>query len=154
MGVIFLKIPEHILKLQVRRSLQDSTELRAKYGLKKIYKLGSNENPLGPSPQAMEAMKSFLNQVHRYPDSSAHQVRQALSDYYGVDPHKMTFGNGSRELIRLLIRLFCETEDSVVTTKPIFTLYEISCRMVRVKCHTVCMGLDFRFDVKALCKKF
>src|SRR4051812_25602897 len=67
-----------------------------------IIKLASNENPLGPSPKAVEAMKAVLSQLHLYPDGNAFYLKRALADKLGVEPGNLIFGNGSNEIIEFV----------------------------------------------------
>ena len=66
-------------------------------GLKQIIKLSSNEGALGPSPKAMEAFNKEAKNLHRYPDSSAAKLREAIAETYGLDPDRIVCGSGSDE---------------------------------------------------------
>ena len=74
-----------------------------KLGLEKMIKLASNENPLGPSPKALDLlqgkMNSFSSELNRYPDGNAYELKEAISKKYNVDPKQITIGNGSNDLI-------------------------------------------------------
>ena len=78
------------------------------YGLdiESIAKLASNENPLGPSPKAMDAMRNAINQVHLYPDGSCHTLREKIATVRGLNPQSIIVGNGSNEIIELLGHCF------------------------------------------------
>ena len=71
-----------------------------------IIKLASNENPLGPSPRALSAIKKKLNDLNRYPDGSAFYLKHKLSDKLGLPSDQIIVGNGSNELIELVVELF------------------------------------------------
>ncbi len=105
-------------------------ELRRELGLKgEIIKLASNENPLGPSPQALEAIIKTAPTVNRYPDGAAFELREALKETLGLSPREVVIGNGSNEIIDFLIRAFVSEEEEIIISRPTFLMYE---RFVRV----------------------
>ena len=144
---------ERILNMKLHKPVPLDNELKQQYNLTHIYRMGSNENPLGPSPKSVEAMQQYLKLVHRYPDARAQGAREALAKYYGVQPEHMAFGNGSSELIDLLMRLFCTPEDSIVSTTGSFILYKIGAMANNLQLHEVPLLDDFRFDPMAIAKK-
>gem|GEM_PF-6415546 len=77
-------------------------ELQRERDVHPIVKLASNENPLGPSPRALEAIAAAAQHLHLYPDASGYALRQALSAKYGLPPEQLVLGNGSDEIIHLL----------------------------------------------------
>src|SRR5687767_376990 len=81
-------------------------ETEREYGIKGAIKLASNENPLGPSPVAMEAARKSLAQLALYPDASHHFLRHALARRHGVSPEQIVVGNGSNDVIDLIARAF------------------------------------------------
>lgn len=92
-----------------------------------IIKLASNENPLGPSPFAVAAAQAELVRVHRYPESEAPVLRNALAAHLGVSPEEIVLGNGSNELLELLVRTFCTGDQRVVFAEPSFVVYRLAC---------------------------
>jgi len=101
-------------------------ELERELGVEDAIKLASNENPLGPSPRAIEAIQRELAEVHRYPDAAAHRLREKLAGRLGVEMQELLHGNGSNELIELLIRTFTTREHHVVFGEPAFVMYKIA----------------------------
>jgi histidinol-phosphate aminotransferase len=99
-------------------------ELERELGIKDSIKLASNENPLGPSPKAIKAIQEKIPALHRYPDGSAYYLRTKLSDTFGVPFDRIIIGNGSNELIELLIRTFMSEGDAAVQVFPTFLMYE------------------------------
>jgi len=100
-------------------------ELRRELGLKgPIIKLASNENPLGPSPRALEAIKKALPHLHRYPDAAAYELRRALAIRYGVEPEEVVLGNGSNEVIDLLVKACVREGEEILMSEPSFLMYE------------------------------
>src|SRR5262249_45580672 len=82
-------------------------QVEREQGVVGAIKLASNENPLGPSRRALAAIERALTDLHRYPDGSAFRLRQALAARHGVTMSEVVVGNGSAELIELLVRTFC-----------------------------------------------
>ena len=101
-------------------------ELARELGVTDAVKLASNENPHGPSPLALQAAARALAGVHRYPDASAWALREKLGHHHGVPMSELLQGNGSNELIDLLVRTFTTGEHHVVFAKPSFVVYELA----------------------------
>jgi histidinol-phosphate aminotransferase len=98
-------------------------ELERELGIMGSIKLASNENPLGPSPKAVAAVKKALEGLNRYPDGSGHRLSQDLAAKYGVDISQIILGNGSNELIELAVRTFVQPGDEVISAAPSFVVY-------------------------------
>ena len=108
-----------------------------------LLKLASNENALGPSPLAIEAMSKMAAQMHLYPDGNAYALKQALAHKLHLSEDQLILGNGSNELIELLARAYLGPESSVVVSDQSFLIYrlvaaafEASCVMVPMKSFT------------------
>lgn len=101
-------------------------EVARELGLSDVIKLASNENPLGPSPKAMQAVRSALSEGHRYPDASAFRLRERLAAYHRVEMDEVIQGNGSNELLELLVRTFTTRDDHVVFADPAFIVYRLA----------------------------
>ena len=101
-------------------------ELVREAGITDAIKLASNENPHGPSPLALAAMQEAAAGVHRYPDAGAYRLRQRLSQVHGVPMDEILHGNGSNELLDLLVRTFTTPEDHVVFAEPAFVVYRLA----------------------------
>ena len=99
-------------------------ELEREYGVTDSIKMASNENSLGPSPKAMEAIAGCLAGLHRYPDGSCYYLAQALAAKLGVKQDELVFGNGSNEVIDFLVRAFVGPGDEVITSHPSFLVYQ------------------------------
>lgn len=125
-------------------------EARRELGLTRIVKLASNESPLGASPRAMAAVRAHLDTIHRYPDAAAHDLTQAVSDHCRVAPNRIAFGNGSNELVDILIRIFCEPGDAILTSRGAFAAYKISAQAARVRTIETPLTDAMGFDVPAL----
>ncbi|MEK6568409.1 MAG: histidinol-phosphate transaminase [Candidatus Omnitrophota bacterium] len=124
-------------------------EVKRQLGLKEVIKLASNENPLGPSPMAVRAIKEALGKINRYPEGSCFYLRQALSKKLKVGADNLIFGNGSDEIIDIIIKTFCQEDEEILTSEVSFLEYKIiaqqNCRRVR----TVPLK-DFKYDLSAL----
>jgi len=101
------------------------TLLREK-GLSRAIKLASNENPYGPSPKAVAAIAAAAAGVHRYPDGDANVLKAKLSEYHGVERNRILLGNGSNEVLELLIRTFAGAGDEVVYSQRAFIVYALA----------------------------
>ncbi len=97
------------------------------YGLdaKSIVKLASNENPLGPSPKAMEAVRNTVADLHRYPDGGAWDLTHSLAAKFGLDPAQFIVGNGSNEILELLAQAFLEPGTNAVMGEYPFVVYPL-----------------------------
>ncbi|MCU0580325.1 MAG: histidinol-phosphate transaminase [Desulfobacterota bacterium] len=98
-------------------------ELTREYGITRVIKLASNENPLGPSPGAVAAIQEDLRNLHRYPDGSGYYLKAALSHYLGIEPEGLFIGNGSNEIIELALKTFLVPGDEVLSPFPSFLMY-------------------------------
>jgi histidinol-phosphate aminotransferase len=90
-----------------------------------IVKLASNENPLGPSPKAIQAMRDALENAHLYPDGSGFYLRKAIATKLGVAPDNIILGNGSNEVIEFLGHAFLNPGDDVITSEYAFIVYKL-----------------------------
>ncbi len=119
-------VPPYIETLKPYVPGKPIEETEREYGLTGVIKLASNENPLGPSPRAVEAMKAAAQKIHLYPDASSYTLVRRLAEHLGVKPEEVLLGSGSNELIELLIRTFTTPEDEVLLCKGSFPAYRIS----------------------------
>ena len=98
-------------------------ELEREMGISGAVKLASNENPLGPSPKAMEAVRRALPNLHRYPDGRGYYLKEALAAGLGVRMDQIVIGNGSNEIIELAVRTFLRPGTRAVFSDPTFLVY-------------------------------
>lgn len=89
-------------------------------------KLASNENPLGPSPKALEAIRSSLDRVHLYPDGSGYYLRQKLAEIHGLNMDQVILGAGSTDLIELVAKTFLTAGDEGITSESAFYIYRLA----------------------------
>jgi histidinol-phosphate aminotransferase len=127
-------------------------ELEREYGIQGSVKLASNENALGPSPKAVQAIKEVLGGLHRYPDGSGYYLKESLADFYDVNPENLIIGNGSNEIIELIFRTFLLPGDEVVVAKPTFVVYELVTQAARGKSIVVPLK-DMTYDLESMLEK-
>ncbi len=118
-----IKPPEHIKTIKPYVPGKPVEELERELGITDSVKLASNENPAGPSPLAIKALRSNLADLNRYPDGSCYYLRNALSDKLRVNPDDLIFGNGSNEIIELAVRTFVSPGDEAIMAHPSFVVY-------------------------------
>jgi histidinol-phosphate aminotransferase len=97
-------------------------------GAAKVFKLSSNESPLGPSPKAMAAYAAAASQLAIYPEGSAAAMRQAIGGAWGLNPERIICGNGSDEILHLITQCYCEPGDEVLFSEHGFAVYPIAAR--------------------------
>src|SRR4051812_34343857 len=107
-------VPPYIETLKPYVPGKPIEETQREYGIQDVVKLASNENPLGPSPKAVAAMKVAAEAVHLYPDASSFYLVRAIAAYLGFRPEEIAVGSGSNELIELIIRTFTVPEDEAL----------------------------------------
>jgi histidinol-phosphate aminotransferase len=90
-----------------------------------IIKMASNENPLGPSPKAVEAMQKAILESHIYPDGAGYRLREAIAGKFGVGLEQIVLGNGSNEIIELIGHAFLQPGDQVITAEHAFVVYKL-----------------------------
>ncbi len=121
-------------------------EVKRELGLDDVIKLASNENPLGPSPLAVKAIRDAVDQIHIYPDGECHDLRKALSRVFGIGPECFIFGNGGEEIISLIGKAFINEGDACVIPHPVFDAYETVIRIMGGVCRYSGL-LDYRIDL-------
>ena len=114
-----------------------------------IAKLASNENPFGPSPKAIAAGKSAMEQAHLYPDGGCHDLRQAISRERGIGENAIIVGNGSNEIIELLGHAFLRPGVEVVMGAQAFIVYKLVAKLFGATPVEVPMQ-NFAHDLKAM----
>ena len=116
-----------------------------------IIKLASNENPLGPSPRALDAAREALLHGELYPDGACFALRQKLAQAYGLSPAQFVVGNGSNEILELLGHVLLGPGDEAVMGAPAFVVYKLVAMLFGAK--PVEVPLDgFRHDLKAMAR--
>jgi histidinol-phosphate aminotransferase len=126
-------------------------ETKRQLGLKEVIKLASNENAWGVSPKAVSAVKKCLSGINRYPDAQGYYLKQRLAKSCGCAAENFVLGNGSDELIDVLIKTFVEADENIVTSESTFLEYEIIAQVNDRKVKKAPLR-DFKYDLKAMLK--
>jgi histidinol-phosphate aminotransferase len=136
---------ETLVPYQAGRSVEEIREL---YGLKHVVKLASNENPRGPSPKAVEAVKAAMSSLHRYPRTGM-RLREKLAELHDLSIDNVVVGAGSESVLLSLIRAYLTGDDEVLTAEGTFIAIYVMAKSQGVNLKTVPLA-DFRFDLEAL----
>lgn len=134
------------------------SELERELGLRNIVKLASNENPLGPSPKALEAARRALSEIHLYPDGSGFKLKAALSAKLEVRAEQITLGNGSNDILELVARVFLSAESKAIYSEHAFAVYPIVTQAVGAKAavapaHDGSRGPRYGHDLQAMAQR-
>ncbi|MFH1061810.1 MAG: histidinol-phosphate transaminase [Candidatus Omnitrophota bacterium] len=123
--------------------------VKREYKLKKVYKMASNENPLGPSSRAVFAIKKSLSGINLYPDGACFYLKKALSAKYKLKVENIVAGNGSDELIVLALQAFVNKGDEVIIANPTFLVYKLAATLSEAKVISVELK-NFQYDLAAM----
>ncbi len=124
-------------------------EVRRQYGLEDVIKLASNENPLGPSPMAVGAIRDQLMNLNLYPDGQSHELRHALAGYLDVDPDHVTVGNGADGIIMEICLAYLDEESEVIVSRSSFPVYDIYTHVMRARLVKTPLK-DYGLDLEAM----
>lgn len=150
-----IKSLEYVSAIQPYVPGKPIAELERELGIKNSVKLASNENPLGPSPKAVEALTAYLakgNDLHRYPEGGGYYLKSVLSGKLSksgvtVGPDNLILGNGSNELLDVAVRTFMGPGDEAVMARPSFIVYFLAVQSVGGKAVQVPLTSDYRHDL-------
>jgi len=144
-----LKIKKWISGLPDYTPGRSIEEIKNKYGLKKVYKLASNENLYGLPEGLTEKICEEIRNVYYYPDADCSQIREKLGKIYGIPIEEIIIGSGSDQVIEMICDSFIDSGDNIVIADPTFPIYEkaaLKCGGIAIKVPLV----DFRHDIKGL----
>jgi len=125
-------------------------EVKRRYGLEDVIKLASNENPLGVSPKALEAMAAALSGVNLYPDGSSYALREALSERFALPIDSIAVGNGADDLILQISIAYLDQGDSVIVSRSSFPMYDIYAHAMRADLVKTELASGYRIDLRAM----
>lgn len=125
------------------------SETERELGIKDCIKLASNENPYGPSPRAIEAMAKAIGTLHDYPDGGAFYLKQKLAALCHVDEQQFIIGNGTNELIEMVVRTCLRPGENLLYASPSFIVYKLVAQAMERDVRDVPLQ-DMRFDLPAL----
>jgi len=146
-----LKINDTLARLPVYQPGRPLEEVARELGLPvaNIIKLASNENPLGPSPKAVAAMREAAAQVHLYPDGNAFYLKQKLARNLDLEPARLILGNGSNEIIEFIGHAFLRPGGNIVVSQYCFAIYPIVAKLFGAEVVTV-PARDYGHDLAAM----
>lgn len=144
-------VPEWVRTLTPYQPGKPIEELEREYGVHDSIKIASNENPLGPSPKAVAAINAALPDLHRYPDGDCFYLKRRLAEKLGVDRSRLILGNGSNELIEMIVRTFLRVGEAIVVGKHAFAIYHLVAQAAGGRTIAVPHN-GFKFDLAAMAK--
>jgi len=144
------RIQPHILELAPYEPGKPIETLERELGISGSVKLASNENPLGPSPRALEALRAAIGGVHRYPDGASFALRAKLAQRLGVSQRQLVFTTGGDELLELLAKTLLGPGRHVVYPWPSFAMYPIVAKGMGADATAVPLDAKFRHDLDAM----
>ncbi len=141
-------VPSNIASLRPYEAGRNIEEVQRAYGLSKVTKLASNENPLGPSPRALEAMLRPMSRLNLYP-TGGRELRERLAAAFELKPENVIAGSGSEGIMSNIIRTFLGDDDEVLTTEGAFIGFQVLAKSRGVAYRTVPYR-DWAYDLPAL----
>jgi histidinol-phosphate aminotransferase len=143
-------IRNNILKVEQYEPGKPVEVLKRELSLKgEVLKLASNENPLGPSPLAVKAVRKNLREAHLYPDNCCYYLKEKLAEHLQVLPENLRVGNGTTELILLLGIAFLSPEEALIMSQSSFIMTKIVAQIVGCRLVEVPMN-EYRHDLDAI----
>ncbi|GAB5548419.1 MAG: histidinol-phosphate transaminase [Sandaracinaceae bacterium] len=151
-------VPENVERLIPYVPGKPVEELERELGIQNAVKLASNENPVGPSPKAIDAMRAHASGVHRYPDAATWALRSDLAAFHSrgasaVHMDEIVLGNGSNELIDLICRTYAGPSDHAVIGVPSFVCYHLGLTAANVPFDAVPLREHLFWDLEAMAAK-
>ncbi|HRW12842.1 MAG TPA: histidinol-phosphate transaminase [Syntrophomonas sp.] len=124
-------------------------EVKRELGIDNIIKMASNENPLGPSPLAMQAITKALPDIYLYPDGNCYELKRGLAAFYQIPANQIIIGNGSDELLKLIAEAFICKDDEVIFAQPTFSEYEFVSLIMGAQCIKIPLQ-DYTLDLQGV----
>ncbi|MBE6052716.1 MAG: histidinol-phosphate transaminase [Clostridium sartagoforme] len=150
------KVREEVKKLEKYVAGKPIDEVKREYGIDKVVKLASNENPLGTSEKVKSLIMDLVNEMNMYPDASSFDFKEALSKKIGVNRDMIFCGAGSDSLINVICEVFLDKEDESIMAEITFPRYESNTKLLGAKAVKVPLknnGLDLEAMVDAINEK-
>ena len=142
-------VPDYIKNLLPYKAGKPIEEVQRELGIENVIKLASNENPLGPSKKAIEAIRQSLGSISLYPDSSGFYLRKKLSDIFNLNINNVVLGAGSEGIMATIMRTFLNEKDRILATKNSFIGFRVLANASGKQIDWVSMK-DFRYDLDAM----
>lgn len=144
-----IKIPNHIQELKPYKAGITIEELVREKNIQKVVKLASNENPLGPSPKAIEAIKNHLIDVNRYPNPSGYHLVDAVAKKFNLEPVQIICSDGSDSLIQYIITVFSREGDELLSSEGTFIGWYVNVDKLGRKSKLIPLK-DYHFDLERM----
>lgn len=141
-------VPIHIQKIQPYKPGKPVEEVERELGIKAV-KLASNENPLGPSPRALEAVRRYLENMERYPDDAGFYLRQKLAAHFKVSMDEVILGSGSSDVLAMAYHSLLRPDSEVLTSEGSFIVYYLLAQGMGVRIVSAPMK-EYGFDLAAM----
>lgn len=145
-------VPKHIQDLKPYKAGKPIDELRRELGLTRIVKLASNENPIGVSPIAAQAIQSAIHEVSRYPSPDGFALRSALANRYDVKIDNVFLGHGSEGIISLIMRTFFLDDEEGITSVGSFITFDLQAQSRGIKLVRAPLN-DYHIDLDAIAER-
>lgn len=145
-------VAEHIARIRPFVPGRPISAVQRELGLTRVVKLASNESPLGPSPLARGALSAAMQDLSRYPDAGHFDLRAALAAHTGVDADSIAPGNGTTELITLLIKAFVLPGTDVLTSTGTFVAYKLGAQVADRRIIEVPLNKHHGYDLDAMAR--
>ena len=147
-----IQAPESIKSIKPYVPGKPVEELERELGITGTIKLASNENPLGPSPLVLKALRTGMKDLNRYPDGSCYFLKKALSEKLSVSEEEILPGNGSNEIIEIAVRTFLRPGDEAIMASPSFVVYSMVVQAAGGN-NIIVPLKDWRHDLNAMASK-
>jgi len=141
-------VPKHIQNIQPYKPGKPVEEVERELGIKAV-KLASNENPLGPSPKAIEAVRRYLDNMERYPDDTTYYLRQRLAESLNVSMDQIIMGSGSSDILEMAYHSLMTPDAEVLTSEGSFIVYYLLAQTMGVRIVSAPMK-DYGFNLSAM----
>ena len=142
-------VPQHIEELIPYKAGRSIEDIRREFKPEKIVKLASNENPMGPSPKALKAMKKSLMNLNRYPNPASLELREALAGRFDVSVNNVITGHGSEGIMSVIMRTFLLDDEEALTSEGTFIGFRVLAQSRGIKLKMTPLK-DFRINLQAI----
>ncbi len=147
-----IRIPNHIVELKPYKAGKPIDELAREKQLNKIVKLASNENPLGPSPKALQAIIRNLGKLHRYTNPCAYKLVNAIANKFNKNPEQIVTGSGSDSILQYIITAFSDEDDEILTSEGTFIGWYVNADKYGRKSQKVPLR-NYHFDLDEIAER-
>lgn len=148
----FVSIPDHIQQLNTYKPGPTKVQLLEQLGVERIVSLWNNENPLGVSPKAEQALKNATQNLHFYPDPGSTDLCGKIEKHLGLDNDTVAVGNGGESLMMLMLHAFCQPDDEILTSDGSFVIMYLWAAIKNLQLVKVPIDEGYGFDLNAMYK--